>query len=256
MNVTNWLTISKVFGAVCRYGSVPHPDSPPPLAQVNFSSDWAGNAVSPHRDFQRHCFQPYPVDGGRMVPHCEWNLWEEGDGGLEGWVFGCHETRPTGYEGTGLFCDANETEDPTDCNGITDGNGGVICTPGVCENSCVEFDFIPDNQDPPPAEFPIQPNGDCENWMDNCEGTYTWNQMGSFDSENVWSWNSEFTDMIAPFASVNPDTTWDDSYWTPVKGTGDATPGKLAKLANFVSQSVSSQSQSLGSGDASQVLTF
>ena len=37
---------------------------------------------------------------------------------------------------------------------------------------------------------------------------------------------------------------------------GDATPGKLAKLANFVSQSVSSQSQSLGSGTPSQNLTF
>jgi uncharacterized protein YegL len=37
---------------------------------------------------------------------------------------------------------------------------------------------------------------------------------------------------------------------------GDATAGKLAKLANFVSESVSSQSQALGSGDASQALTF
>lgn len=33
---------------------------------------------------------------------------------------------------------------------------------------------------------------------------------------------------------------------------GDVTPGKLAKLAEFVSQSVSSQSQSLGSGGPSQ----
>ncbi len=33
---------------------------------------------------------------------------------------------------------------------------------------------------------------------------------------------------------------------------GDATPGKMAKLAAFVSQSVSSQSQSLGTGGASQ----
>ncbi len=37
---------------------------------------------------------------------------------------------------------------------------------------------------------------------------------------------------------------------------GDATPGKLAKLADFVSQSVSSQSQTLGSGNPSQNLTF
>jgi len=37
---------------------------------------------------------------------------------------------------------------------------------------------------------------------------------------------------------------------------GDATPGKLAKLANFVSESISSQSQALGSGAPSQTLTF
>jgi uncharacterized protein YegL len=35
---------------------------------------------------------------------------------------------------------------------------------------------------------------------------------------------------------------------------GDATPGKLAKLAGFISQSVSSQSQSLGTGGPSQTI--
>lgn len=37
---------------------------------------------------------------------------------------------------------------------------------------------------------------------------------------------------------------------------GDATPQKLAKLANFVSQSISSQSQSLANGTPSQQLAF
>ena len=37
---------------------------------------------------------------------------------------------------------------------------------------------------------------------------------------------------------------------------GEATPGKLAKLAEFISQSISSTSQSLGSGSASAPLTF
>lgn len=37
---------------------------------------------------------------------------------------------------------------------------------------------------------------------------------------------------------------------------GDATPQRLAKLASFVSQSISSQSQNLGSGQASQPLNF
>lgn len=37
---------------------------------------------------------------------------------------------------------------------------------------------------------------------------------------------------------------------------GEATPGKLAKLADFVSRSISSTSQALGSGAPSQPLTF
>ena len=37
---------------------------------------------------------------------------------------------------------------------------------------------------------------------------------------------------------------------------GDASASKLAKLGEFVSKSISSQSQSLGSGGSSQVLTF
>lgn len=37
---------------------------------------------------------------------------------------------------------------------------------------------------------------------------------------------------------------------------GDATPGALAKLAQFVSKSISSQSQSLGTGGPSQALVF
>ena len=37
---------------------------------------------------------------------------------------------------------------------------------------------------------------------------------------------------------------------------GEATPGKLAKLAEFISKSVSSTSQSLGSGGASQNIDF
>lgn len=37
---------------------------------------------------------------------------------------------------------------------------------------------------------------------------------------------------------------------------GEATPGKLAKLAKYVSQSVSSQSQALGSGGPSQPIDF
>jgi len=47
-----------------------------------------------------------------------------------------------------------------------------------------------------------------------------------------------------------------DAELTKFIDAGDATPSKLAKLANWVSQSVSSQSQALTSGSASQTLNF
>ncbi len=48
----------------------------------------------------------------------------------------------------------------------------------------------------------------------------------------------------------------DEAELTQFVDAGDATPQRLAKLANFVSKSISSQSQALGSGSASQPLTF
>jgi uncharacterized protein YegL len=48
----------------------------------------------------------------------------------------------------------------------------------------------------------------------------------------------------------------DDAGFTQYVNIGDATPQKLAKLAEFVSKSISSQSQSLGSGGPSQLMTF
>lgn len=47
-----------------------------------------------------------------------------------------------------------------------------------------------------------------------------------------------------------------DGKLTQFIDAGTATPGKLAKLAGFVSKSVSSQSQALRSGSQSQPLTF
>ena len=47
-----------------------------------------------------------------------------------------------------------------------------------------------------------------------------------------------------------------ESGLTKFINAGDATPQKLAKVANWVSESVSSQSQALGTGVASQPLTF
>lgn len=48
----------------------------------------------------------------------------------------------------------------------------------------------------------------------------------------------------------------DDAGLTQYVDVGDATPEKLAQLAQFVSRSISAQSQSLGTGGASQTLVF
>lgn len=48
----------------------------------------------------------------------------------------------------------------------------------------------------------------------------------------------------------------DDAGLTQYVDVGDATPAKLAQLAQFVSRSISTQSQSLGTGGASQALVF
>jgi len=48
----------------------------------------------------------------------------------------------------------------------------------------------------------------------------------------------------------------DQAELTQFVNVGDATPQRLAKLANFVSESISSQSQALGTGSPSQTLTF
>lgn len=62
------------------------------------------------------------------------------------------------------------------------------------------------------------------------------------------SWSKEVQKALADFQVEAGLTQFIDA--------GDATPGKLAKLANFVSESISSQSQSLANGTPSQSLTF
>lgn len=58
--------------------------------------------------------------------------------------------------------------------------------------------------------------------------------------------------LVRPFLeNFQKDAGLDQFVWI-----GEATPAKLAKLAEFISQSISSQSQSLGSGAASQDITF
>jgi len=57
------------------------------------------------------------------------------------------------------------------------------------------------------------------------------------------------TDNAAALAKVQADLGF-----TQFIDAGEATKGKLAKLANFVSQSISSQSQALGTGGPSQAI--
>jgi uncharacterized protein YegL len=52
------------------------------------------------------------------------------------------------------------------------------------------------------------------------------------------------------------DTFKNEANLSQYINAGDATASNLAKLANFISESISSQSQALGSGQASQPLVF
>jgi hypothetical protein len=62
--------------------------------------------------------------------------------------------------------------------------------------------------------------------------------------------------MTDPSMKKRLDTFHIESHLTQFVDAGSATPQKLAKLANFVSQSISSQSQALGTGMPSQKLVF
>lgn len=70
--------------------------------------------------------------------------------------------------------------------------------------------------------------------------------IGLHDPNSRWS--AEVTSHLKDFK--------DDADLTEFIDVGDATSQKLAKLANWVSESVSSQSQSLGTGAPSQSLSF
>lgn len=70
--------------------------------------------------------------------------------------------------------------------------------------------------------------------------------VGLQDPNNSW----------AAEVKLHLETFKEDAGLSQFIDAGDATAGKLAKLANFVSRSVSSQSQVLGSGAPSKNLTF
>jgi uncharacterized protein YegL len=81
--------------------------------------------------------------------------------------------------------------------------------------------------------------------------------------------NEEIESLITVLVTLkSPGSAWEnevkrglekfhkDANLTQMGDVGDATPQRLAKLANFVSESVSSQSQALGTGAPSQTLQF
>ena len=83
--------------------------------------------------------------------------------------------------------------------------------------------------------------------------------LGHEDIESLLTILIQLKDSNSPWsAEVNQHLKefYNDANLSQFIDLGDATVGSLAKLANFVSQSVSSQSQSLGKGAPSQILTF
>lgn len=93
------------------------------------------------------------------------------------------------------------------------------------------------------------------------ESSYTKNQIKNLIESSSKAENIE--SLISVLIGVNSigcksflEEFKNDSGLTQYIDIGDVTPNKLAKLAKFISESISSQSQALGSGSASQPLTF
>lgn len=72
-------------------------------------------------------------------------------------------------------------------------------------------------------------------------------------SHPMW-WKDSAGKHPSPFTMITADDV--DAGFTQYVEVDNATDAKLAKLADFVSRSVSSQSQALGSGGPSKALTF
>lgn len=76
------------------------------------------------------------------------------------------------------------------------------------------------------------------------------------DERKIESLNTILIGVNATQYSSYLDGFKRDAGLTQYVDAGDATPENLAKVANFISQSISSQSESLGTGGPSQSLTF
>jgi len=241
----NFLPVARLFRA--PDGTLNMTGNGELTAEVDFATDWAGNAVSPHRDYQKAAFTKYEdPQQGTMVPQCMWMYDDAHSGGtgVYSWSLGCTETRPTGYEGTSLQCETlpymADFNDGNGMVGVADfvcEQSGIFhvpanlnqCGPGTTDNDC---DGIPNDTDncpdtpgdcpPPPPSITIKPEGPpCYSWAIECQGYYHWTQMGSFDAQGVWKWDSAFVAMIEPWAFSNPNNSmFPPSYWTPTQTTG------------------------------------
>ena len=76
------------------------------------------------------------------------------------------------------------------------------------------------------------------------------------DEEKIESLNTILIGINSGTYSTDLQNFKDEAELTQYIDAGDATPENFAKVANFVSQSISSQSQHLGTGGASVSLTF
>ncbi|MBF0528397.1 MAG: hypothetical protein HQK55_03835 [Deltaproteobacteria bacterium] len=76
--------------------------------------------------------------------------------------------------------------------------------------------------------------------------------------QNEWleSLNVVLVGVNATCCKKHLDVFYRNGGLTQYVDVGDATPQKLARLADFISRSITSQSQSLGTGGPSQALTF
>ena len=80
------------------------------------------------------------------------------------------------------------------------------------------------NGDCGPEPITFLPDLGCENVGDDtCVGRYSIDQMGSFDIDGIWIWNTEFVSLMESWSYSNPSNY--PELWTPIKESGLITDG-------------------------------
>ena len=90
----------------------------------------------------------------------------------------------------------------------------------------------------PEPTITLLPQNDCGPIDDDtCIGRYPLYQMGSFDANGNWTFNSDFLALMDNWGGIFPPSTH-PQYWTPIKETGLITDGPWQNNDHFVHRRV------------------